>query len=194
MRTPTTGTLVLLGLVATLATAPVALAATTEPAPPEPTSEEPTTEPTSPYPPPSPSMHIMGDGRPQPGDEIGVAVHCPVEPRKATSPVLTIGEYERRDHPSGMDVWVAPATIDLHTVPGDYPVRAWCEREHLKWTFRVFPADSAGDDGEAAPPAVEKPSKPAGSSASQVSRVPNGAPETGGGPGELSVLGHAGNR
>lgn len=222
MRTPTTGTLVLLGLVAALATAPVALAdattrttpaepgtteptttepTTTEPTATDPTPTDPTTGPTSPYPPPSPEIFITGDGRPQPGDEIGVVVRCPFEPRQAKSPVLTIGEYEQVESPSAMNTYVAPATIDPATDPGDYPVTAWCGRgAHLTWTFTVYPADPAGDDGESAPPAAGRPSGATGSGSPQVTRIPKGAPETGGGPARWTwssgtiALGHAVNR
>lgn len=177
MRTPTFSTLALLGLTAALAAAPVALAETsaTETVSTEPT----TTEPSEPgYPPPSPFIHITGDGRPQPGDDIGVVVGCPFAPREAHSPVLDIGAYEQVETPSGINTYVAPATIDPKTVPGDYPVTAWCGRgQHLKWTFTVYPAD-ASDDGDEA----TAPSGSGGAEPRQVTRIPKGAPETGGGP------------
>lgn len=191
MRTPATGTPVLLGLVAAVATTPVALAdaattgttpaepVTAEPSATEPAEATPTTEPTSSYPPPSPEIFITGDGRPQPGDEIGVVVRCPFEPRKPTSPVLTIGEYEQVESPSGMKTHVAPATVDPSTAPGDYPVTAWCGRgAMLTWTFTVYPADPTGGGGT--PPAAHQPSGTTGSEERQVTRIPKGAPETGG--------------
>lgn len=176
MRTPTFSTLALLGLTAALAAAPVALAETS--------ATGPTTEPTEPgYPPPSPFLHITGDGRPQPGDDIGVVVGCPFEPREARSPVLDIGPYEQVETPSGINTYVAPATIGLKTVPGDYPVTAWCGRgQHLKWTFTVYPAD-ASDRGDAA----TAPSGSGEAEPRQVIQIPKGAPETGGGPARFAV-------
>jgi hypothetical protein len=172
MRKRTCGALTLLGFTAAMSAAPVAVA-------------EPTTESSSPYPPPSAEIYITGDGRPQPGDDIGVVVRCPYgHPAKAQSPVLEIGKFVKVDSPSGIDTYQAPASIETGTEAGDYPLTAGCGKNGLSTTFTVYPPDPGGDEGsggttEPAPAANGR----GNDQAHQVARIPKGAPETGGEPG-----------
>ncbi|CAM03690.1 hypothetical protein A8924_4809 [Saccharopolyspora erythraea NRRL 2338] len=169
--------LTMLGIVAAMSVGPVAAA-------------EPTIETTSPYPPPSPQIHITADGRPQPGDDIGVVVRCPYgAPGGAQSPVLEIGEFEKVDTPAGIDTYVAPATIGSGTEPGDYPLSAGCGKNGLRTTFTVYPADDDGSGDIPAPvPGADDDVSEDGTEPPQVARTPKGAPETGGDPGaDLAV-------
>lgn len=111
------------------------------------------------------SLAIAGDGRPQPGDAIGVVVRCAGEVGQPSSPVLDIGELHPVESPDDVPVYVADATIDADTAPGDYPLTAPCFAEVLSTTFTVYPSDDEGTDDDG----------------TQVTRTPRGAPETGGG-------------
>jgi hypothetical protein len=179
MRTPTVGAMTLLGLAAAMAAAPTALA-------------ESTPESSSPYPPPSAEIFITGDGRPQPGDHIGVVVRCPYPPGDAHSPVLKSGKLEKIDTPAGIDTYQAPAIIKSGTEPGKYPLAAGCGKNGVSTTFIVYPADASDDNGGGSTTGPDKSgaaTEADTNKGSQVTRTPKGAPETGGEPGpDLSPL------
>jgi hypothetical protein len=125
MRAPVIGAGILLGVAATALSAPAAFA-----------------QPVEDHPAESPEIHIIADGSPQAGESIEVAVRCAGDIGLPTSPVLQIGELHEVDAPADLPTFVAPATIEPDTEPGDHQLTSSCDGEPLSWSFTVYPADS----------------------------------------------------
>lgn len=112
----------------------------------------------------------------KPGDDILVSVGCPAgDLGKVESPALDIGTFEVVvEQPKLIVNAVGHVRKDLRD--GFYPVKAVCGKVSLKVNFQVL-----GAKPKPTAPTTTTTKKPKPRTGNQVSRIPVGAPQTGGG-------------
>ncbi|HEY2725292.1 MAG TPA: hypothetical protein VGI84_11470 [Pseudonocardiaceae bacterium] len=117
-----------------------------------------------------------------PGDTVTATAAGCAAPGVLTSPVL--GTVTLAQNPEGHQPWAmsGTTTVNSDAEPGRYPVSVDCGEQRIKATFTVLPAPTQGG------PATHPSTPSAAPGAGQVSRVPKGAPATGGGAPEHSTL------
>lgn len=131
-------------------------------------------------------IFITADGSPQPGEEIDVVIRCADEVGGASSPALDIDErIFEIETPDEMPTYLSYARILPDVEPGDHPLEAPCGEETLSTMFTVYPPDPDGSDGAGDGDGDDGDRDGDGG---QVSRVPEGAPETGGEPAATGPL------
>lgn len=131
-------------------------------------------------------IFITADGSPQPGEVIDVVIRCAEEVGGASSPALDIDErIFEIETPAETPTYLSYARILPDIVSGDYPLEAPCGDETLSTTFTVYPPDPEDNDGSDGSDGSDGPdggNEDSGDDGEQVSRIPEGAPETGGEP------------
>ncbi|MEV4600085.1 hypothetical protein AB0K15_22120 [Amycolatopsis sp. NPDC049253] len=132
------------------------------------TSDKPT-PPTGDHRPPKPSLTVLPRAA-RAGDSVTARVVCPPKTSmKLSSPVVTFGELEAvgtEQPPETAYVHQTLADVNKNAKPGTYTVTFLCGKAALRQSFKVLPAEDA---------AVTTPTAP-----KQVTKVPVGAPQTGG--------------
>jgi hypothetical protein len=135
-------------------------------------------EPSQPPEPPAGSWLAVEPDSVHAGDTVTATAADCAAPGVLTSPVLETVTLEQ--NAEGHQPWAMRGTTTVHddAEPGEYPVSVDCGKQQLDTTITVV-ARQAGPTSTAQP-------KP-GAGDGQVSRVPEGAPETGGGADEHST-------
>lgn len=110
----------------------------------------------------------------RPGERILFTVACEADGARVTSPVL--GAVKLESDPEGHQPWAVhgSTTVNQDAEPGDHPVSLQCGPVVIEKTLTVLRAQH-GSDGRA------HHGSGTGGHDGQVTRVPRGAPETGGG-------------
>jgi hypothetical protein len=137
-----------------------------------PASSSPEAPPTSSSSPPAPRMFLgLSPQSGAPGDQVLVSVGCtpPSRIHGVSSPVLDIGALKPVSDPGNAPRSEAVATVKKSAAPGRYPVTAGCGGSTLHAEFTVTGTRTTRPPGTA-------PSTP-----SEVSKVPSGPAQTGGG-------------
>ncbi|MEV6901298.1 hypothetical protein [Amycolatopsis sp. NPDC051372] len=133
-----------------------------------PTSDKPT-PPTGEHRQPKPSLTVLPRAA-RAGDSVTARVVCPPKTSmKLSSTVITFGELEAVGTEQPLEtayVYQTPADVNKNAKPGTYTVTFLCGKAKLTQSFKVLPAKDA---------VVTTPTTP-----KQVTKVPMGAPQTGG--------------